>query len=144
MKVGKDAVVMGNVPSSVQIGDGSVVIGPTDSHGNTIINQPMAVGRGAQAGPGSIAIGAFAGAGVASALQIDIQQLAELVAKRNNMALEEQFERLKSELTNQTPNRGAVFAAWEGVKALATIDGAHNLLARITAGLIAYFGGPSA
>lgn len=144
MKVGKDAVVMGNVPSGARIGDGSVVIGPTDSHGNTIINQPMAVGRGAQAGPGSIAIGAFAGAGVANALQIDIQQLAELVAKQNNAALEEQFEKLKSELTNKTPNRGAVFAAWEGVKALATIDGAHNLLAKITAGLIAYFGGPSA
>ncbi len=144
MKIGKDAVVMGNVPSGAQIGDGSVVIGPTDSHGNTIINQPMAVGRGAQAGPGSIAIGAFAGAGVASALQIDIQQLAELVAKQSNTALEEQFEKLKSELTSQTPNQGAVFAAWEGVKALATIDGAHNLLTKITAGLIAYFGGPSA
>jgi hypothetical protein len=94
MKIGKDAVVMGNVPPSAQIGDGSVVIGPTDSHGNTIINQPMAVGRGAQAGPGSIAIGAFAGAGVAQALQADLQQLAELVAKQSNNALEEEFEKL--------------------------------------------------
>jgi hypothetical protein len=35
-----------------------------DAHGNTIINQPVAVGRGAYAGPGSIAIGAGAGAGM--------------------------------------------------------------------------------
>jgi hypothetical protein len=138
MKVGKNAVVMGNVPFSAHIGNGSVVIGPTDSHGNTIINQPMAVGRGAHAGPGSIAIGAFAGAGVTNALQADIQQLAELVAQQSNKALEEEFENFRSELTNQTPNREVVFAAWEGVKALATIDGAHNLLAKITAGLIPY------
>lgn len=144
MKIGKDAVVIGNVPSGTQIGDGSVVIGATDSRGNTIINQPMAVGRGAQAGPGSIAIGAFAGAGITSVLHTDIQQLAELVANQNNSALEEKFEKFKSELNTQTPNKGAVFAAWEGVKVLATIDGAHNLLAKISAGLISYFGGPSA
>ena len=67
MKIGKDSVVIGNVPSNIQVGDGSVVIGATDSRGNTIINQPMAVGRGAQAGPGSIAIGAFADAGIVRA-----------------------------------------------------------------------------
>ncbi len=61
--VGADAVVMGNVPSTMNVGNGSVVIG-ADAHGNTILNQPMAVGRGAQAGPGSIAIGAGAGAGM--------------------------------------------------------------------------------
>jgi len=61
--IGDDAVVMGNVPSTTKVGNGSVVIGPTDAHGNTIINQPMAVGHNAQAGPNSIAIGAGAGAG---------------------------------------------------------------------------------
>lgn len=63
MKVGKDSVVIGNIPSDSHVGDGSVVIGATDSRGNTNINQPMAVGRRAQATPGSIAIGAFARAG---------------------------------------------------------------------------------
>lgn len=53
---------MGNVTAD-SIGDGSVVIGPTDSRGNTVINTPMAVGRDAAAGPGSIAIGAGAMAG---------------------------------------------------------------------------------
>jgi hypothetical protein len=34
-----------------------------DDRGNVILNRPMAVGRGAQAGPNSIAIGAGANAG---------------------------------------------------------------------------------
>jgi len=60
--VGKDSVAIGRVSGSV--GDRSVVIGATDSNGNTIITQPMAVGYNAQAGPGSIAIGANARAGL--------------------------------------------------------------------------------
>src|SRR5271157_593509 len=145
MKVGKDAVVIGNVPPNSQVDDGSVVIGATDSRGNTIINHPMAVGRGAQAGPGSIAIGAFAGAGIvqkqsAVDLQTALQQFAEFVATQNNQALVQEFEKLKSELQNPVANRSAVLAAWEGVKALATIEGAHNLVAKITAAFAAYFG----
>jgi hypothetical protein len=37
----------GQYPINIQAGDGSVVIDPTDSRGNTIINLPMAVGHGA-------------------------------------------------------------------------------------------------
>jgi hypothetical protein len=41
-----------------------VIVGPTDSHGNTILNQGgLAVGKGATADPTSIAIGANAHAG---------------------------------------------------------------------------------
>ena len=54
------AVVIGDV--SGEVGNGSVVIGATDDRGNTILNQPMAVGRDAKAGRGSIAIGAGASA----------------------------------------------------------------------------------
>ena len=147
MKVGKDAVVIGNVPPNSQVGDGSVVIGATDSRGNTIINQPLAVGHGAQAGPGSIAIGAFAGAGIVPKqsvvdLQTALQQFAEFVATQNNQALVQEFEKLKFELQSPAANRSAVLAAWEGVKALATIEGAHNLVAQITAAFAAYFGMP--
>jgi hypothetical protein len=63
LNLGKDAVVVGRVPPNSRIGDGSVVIGPTDSNGNVILNAPMAAGRCAYAGPGSISIGAGAGAG---------------------------------------------------------------------------------
>jgi len=59
--VGQESVAIGRVAGPV--GDRSVVIGATDSNGNTIITQPMAVGYNAQAGPGSIAIGANARAG---------------------------------------------------------------------------------
>lgn len=55
---------VGNVPSELEAGDGSVIIGATDAHGNTILNYPLAAGRGAQAAPGSTAIGAGAGAGL--------------------------------------------------------------------------------
>jgi len=65
MKTGKDSVVIGNVPPNSEVGEGSVVIGATDANGNTIINQPMAVGRGAKAGKNSISIGAYASAGIA-------------------------------------------------------------------------------
>lgn len=61
INIGEDSVVIGNVTGNV--GNRSVIIGATDSNGNTIINQPMAVGYNAKAGPGSIAIGANAGAG---------------------------------------------------------------------------------
>jgi len=71
MKVGKDSVVMGNVPANLEVGDGSVVVGATDANGNTILNQPMAVGRNARSGPGSIAIGANAGAGLPTDLEKD-------------------------------------------------------------------------
>ncbi len=66
MKIGEDSVVVGNVAPDTNIGDRSVVIGPTDENGNTIINKPMAIGYGAKAGPNSIAIGAHASAGAAS------------------------------------------------------------------------------
>lgn len=54
--------VYGNVPQNIH-GFGNTIVGATDSHGNTIITQSMAVGFNAHAGPGSIAIGANAGAG---------------------------------------------------------------------------------
>jgi hypothetical protein len=63
LDVGSDSVVIGNDVTG-NVGDGSVVIGATDTRGNVILNTPMAVGRGAVAGPNSIAIGAGAGAGM--------------------------------------------------------------------------------
>lgn len=55
---GKDAVRIGRVEGDV--GDGSVVIGATDQHGNTVLNQPMVIGKDARGGPDSIVIGAGA------------------------------------------------------------------------------------
>jgi hypothetical protein len=145
MKVGKHSVVIGNVSPNLQVGEGSVVIGATDSHGNTILNQPMAVGLHAKAGPGSIAIGAFAGAGLGGinlpeALGPQIRQLVSLALEQQNAQLLTAFEKLSAELRVPEPKGSAILLAWEGVKALATIDGAQNLLARATASILSYIG----
>lgn len=66
MKIGKDSVVMGNVPFSTNVADRSVVTGATNANGNTIYKQTMAVGYGGKAGPDGIAIGAHANAGAAT------------------------------------------------------------------------------
>jgi hypothetical protein len=75
--IGSDSVVIGDVAGSV--GDRSVVIGATDQRGHVILTTPMAVGHRAVAGPGSIAIGAGAMAGVALA---DIKAIDPVAAMR--------------------------------------------------------------
>jgi hypothetical protein len=57
---GKDSTVLGNVPPNSVIGEGSTVIGPTDERGNTVLAQPMTIGRGACPSPGSTIVGAYA------------------------------------------------------------------------------------
>ena len=61
MKVGNESVVIGQINVGATIGDRSVVIGATDSFGNTTIREG-AYGYGAKAAPGSVAIGANADA----------------------------------------------------------------------------------
>jgi hypothetical protein len=141
MKIGKDAVVIGNVPPHAEVGDGSVIIGATDAYRNTIITQSMAVGRGAMAGPGSIAIGAFAGAGLfasSSRLSADVQRLRELVAQQNSETITMEFEKLRAALAQANPRRSVVMSAWEGVKAAAAINGAYSLLSKLS-DLATYF-----
>lgn len=61
--VGADSVGMGLIPPGTKIGDRSVLVGATDSNGNTVIPGGTAVGYGAHADPTSVAIGAGAGGG---------------------------------------------------------------------------------
>ena len=132
MKLGKDNVIIGNVPSDLEAGDGNVIIGATDAHGNTIINTPMAVGRGAQAGPDSIAIGAGAKAGSAVTLGEAIQQLidiAEAAQDRESVALLTQID---TELEKEDPDKSVILRAWDAVQATASISGAHSLVQAIT------------
>jgi hypothetical protein len=63
MKVGKESVVYGNVPTDLDVGDQSVVVGATDAHGNVRIGGGTAVGHGSYADSTSVAIGKGAGAG---------------------------------------------------------------------------------
>lgn len=63
LNVGDESVVVGRVAPNTRVGNRSTIVGATDDRGNTILNTPMAIGHGAYAGPGSIAIGTGAGAG---------------------------------------------------------------------------------
>ena len=129
LKTGKDSVVIGNVTG--EIGEGSVVISATDSHGNTIINRPMAVGRGAHAGPGSIAIGAGASAG--SELFHLIQELKAIPEVRNDSALLSTIDNFISELKKPTPNIDTVISLWSIIQTSATVGGALSFVQRIGA-----------
>ena len=127
LKVGKDSVVMGNVNG--EVGDGSVVIGPTDNQGNTILNQSMAVGRGAKAGPGSIAIGANAGAG--SELFHLIDTLKTIPEIQNDTTLLSTIDVFRAELSKPSPESSTVQSLWPIIKASATVGGAISLVTQI-------------
>jgi hypothetical protein len=64
MDLGTDNTIVGKIPTGSKLGSGNTIVGATDSNGNTIINRGgTAIGNGATADPGSIAIGAHAHAG---------------------------------------------------------------------------------
>jgi len=127
IKTGKDSVVIGDVNG--EVGDGSVVIGATDERGNTIINQPMAVGRGAKAGPGSIAIGAGASAG--SNLFHLLDQLKAIPEVQTDQTLLATIGALETELQKQEPETGTIRSLWSVIQASATVSGAISLVQQI-------------
>lgn len=135
MKIGKDSVVMGNVPADLEVGEGCVIIGATDNRGNCIINQPMAVGRNAHAEPGSIAIGAGAGAGTSLNLVAALKSLSEIARNANDHQLQHELAKIMSEFSSSTPSKSVIHKSWEIVKSAATLNGAHALLAKISATL---------
>jgi len=129
LKTGKDSVVIGDVTG--EIGEGSVVIGATDSRGNTIINQPMAVGRGAHAGPGSIAIGAGASAG--SELFHLIESLKAVPEIQEDSALLSTIDNFNSELRKPIPNTETINSLWSTIQTSATVGGALSFVQQIGA-----------
>lgn len=129
LNVGKDSVVIGNVSGNV--GDGSVIIGATDANGNTIINNDtLAIGRGAFAGPGSIAIGAGANAG--SEIAIALNQLNTIIQNTNDPKLIQSFTSFCSCLDNPTTDKSILKKLWEGIKTAASLDGAISLTNKIS------------
>jgi len=127
MKIGKRSVGMGNLPPGTTIGDDSVMIGATDSNGNTILNTTMAVGANAHAGEGSIAIGYNAGAGgglisLLSALQqqsadADVSSAAAIII---------------TELRSTAPNANVIRSTWETIRTAATLNSVYSLVERIS------------
>ncbi|MCX6716324.1 MAG: hypothetical protein NTV72_00125 [Candidatus Taylorbacteria bacterium] len=82
-------------------------------YGNTVINQPMAVGRNAKAGSGSIAIGANAVAG--SDIFLLLNKLKKSIAQQSDTA---DIEDLVRELKKQSPDKTLVGRIWSGIKAV--------------------------
>jgi hypothetical protein len=128
LRVGKDSVVIGDVSGNV--GNGSVVVGPTDSRGNTIINTPMAVGRGAYAGPGSIAIGAGAGAGSAAVLALN--EIGNLIQGSGDMELIGQFIDLVGALNSDKKDKSLIQRLWAGIKDAAVLNGAISFVTQVS------------
>lgn len=128
--VGHDSVVMGNVTGAV--GNRSVVIGPTHERGNVVLNTPMAVGYGAVAGPGSIAIGAFAGAGSNELLSL-LAQLRSAVQRSGVEASLAKVEELTATLddVNGQPNYPLAVQILDFLRNTATLEGVWSLIDRI-------------
>jgi len=127
IKTGKDTVVIGNVNG--EVGDGSVAIGATDERGNTIINQPMAVGRGASAGPNSIAIGAGASAGTDLFHLIDALKIIPEI--QSDKTLLSTIDALRTELKKPNPEQSTIKSLWSVVQVSATAGGAIGLVQQI-------------
>lgn len=140
MKVGRNNVVMGRVPDGLVIGDGNVIIGPTDAAGNVILRQGMAVGSGACAGPNSIAIGAGAGAGAVQPALIRLLVTLESHAPPGDVELRSQIIELIQAIQAGPERSSKIAEIWQGVQAMATFDGASSLLQKISESLRGTFG----
>ena len=129
INVGEDSVVIGNVYGNV--GDRSVVVGSTDNRGNTILNQPMAVGYNAHAGPGSIAIGANVGAG--TSIPMVLKELHKMIESTDDPVLIESFKELCSELKPPQKDKTKISRLWEIIKKSAALSGAVDILTKVSA-----------
>ena len=132
MKTRKDSVVMGNVSSNLEVGEGCVIIGATDECGNTIINRPMAAGRNAQAGPNLIAIGSGANASGGINLGAALHELSTVAQQSNNQQASIELAIILCELNRAEPEKSMNLKAWKAVKALGSINGAYTLLSKIS------------
>lgn len=130
IKTGKDSVVIGNI--SGEVGDGSVVIGATDSNGNVILNQSMAVGRNAKAGPGSIAIGAGAGAGSRADIAMVLEQINQVVQNTNDPQLISSFNAFCEATKNPKQNKSILTTLWEGIKSATSLSGAIDMITKVS------------
>ena len=131
IKTGKDSVVIGDV--SGEVGDGSVVIGATDSNGNVILNQSMAVGRNAKAGPGWIAIGAGAGAGSGAEITMVLEQITQVVQNTNDPQLISSFKAFCEAAENPEQNKSILSTLWEGIKSAASLSGSIDMITKVSA-----------
>jgi len=128
LNVGDDSVVMGNVSGNV--GNRSVVVGPTDNKGNTILNQPGAFGYNAHAGPGSIAIGAHAGGG--SDIALAFSEIQKITVASQDEKLIKSFNELMSELSMPQKDTAKISRLWTEIKESTVLNDALGLVMKIS------------
>jgi hypothetical protein len=133
-RIGKKAVVIGEVPRH-DVGDNAIVISPPKGGGVTKIDQG-AIGHGAKADPGCIAIGTGAIAGRGSALSHLIGQLKANPEVQVNDALLRTIGLFEEELQKPTPEKSRLHYFWEAMEAAATTSGAVSLVQQIGAMLL--------
>lgn len=126
-QIGDDSVVIGNVSQSV--GSRSVVIGPTDARGNTVLNSPMAVGHGATADASSIAIGAGASAG--DTREILLAQLAKAVVGSPDPELRRLVDEFTNEARSSEPSNSRLRSLWVRLKSAGAFAGVVDLGERL-------------
>lgn len=105
-QVGQDSVTIGEVLGPV--GDRSVVIRLSDTNKNIMITNPMAVGFNAHAGPGSMAIGANARAGIQTVINTAYpsNEMREMqMNSRESIAILKQMQR---ELANAARSQNEI------------------------------------
>jgi hypothetical protein len=130
-KIGKKAVVIGEVPGH-DVGDNAIVISPPKGGGVTKIEQG-AIGHGAKADPGCIAIGTGAIAGRGSALSHLISQLKANPEVQINDALLRTIGLFEEELQKPTPEKSRIHSFWKAMEAAATTSGVIGLVQQIGA-----------
>ena len=128
LNVGDDSVVMGNVSGNV--GNRSVVVGPTDNKGNTILNQPGAFGYNAHAGPDSIAIGAHAGGG--SDIDLAFSEIHKIIIASKDEKLIKSFKELASELSMPKKGTSKISRLWNEIKESTVLNEALGLVMKIS------------
>ena len=95
---GKNTTIYGNFSNRPEnFGDNCVIVNPTDANGNTILHHSsIAIGYGAKAGNGSIAIGANAVAGMP---HVQPQQISLSSQKASSLTLVATIVTIISRLT---------------------------------------------
>lgn len=129
-KIGEKAVVIGKVPEH-EIGDHAIVITPPD--GGSIKIDQGAIGHGAKADPGCIAIGTGAIAGSGSALSHLIGQLKANPEVQSSDTLSRIVGLFDVELQKPAPEKNRLQSFWKGMEAAATTSGAVSLVQQIGA-----------
>ncbi len=94
------------------MGNRSVVIGATDAYGNTILRQPGAYGYAAKAGPNSIAVGAFAGAGGYSDIDNAFGAVREFIEASGNAQLLADYNGLVEAFQTPGTDRSTLGGGW--------------------------------